>query len=580
MSKVRALKNLIAVVLVISLSSIALFPCSASEVYSATHSLSDFQEPLPGGDYIFQYPILLSSSTLNSPSGYTQMLTVGNSHRNYTYYGINSHISNVMFALPNGTNLYAWIQSYNSTSAVIWVKIPFPTTEIEMQVFPGFDNLLSSNGYIGEFSAIHPGYDNYKKVFSWYYTNLTFNTGNPLGSGNYNVTGFIAYFKSITSIPNDVGLQMANVSGDQNGALRNQSDYAYFNIWDGGGLVDNYNFSIKINNIVWYDEFVTESNGNDIWHFELNNVSGQETYNEKSSSLWFIITAGGFINITFDYLIPLNDTLSMPTFSFAPPTIIKLYRVTFNETGLPSGTEWSVCLGNLLNTSNFPVIAFEVPNGTYRLSIENVSGLSATPSSSYVLVEGTNISVSVSFSKFYTVTFLESGLAKGTFWNITIGNVTHSSNNSKIVFTVKNGTYDYSVGRINGTSLSDSTGRVTIDGHNVTEFFRFLVTVQFTFIEAGLPPGTHWSVRINGNYYSSSSALIQVNLTNGSYPFEIILPYGYNAKPETGIVNGNNTYVFVNVSSYLGYEIGIPIFAVIITAVLMFKEKRSKSARK
>ncbi|MEM3844072.1 hypothetical protein, partial [Metallosphaera sp.] len=84
-------------------------------------------------------------------------------------YGINSAGSNIMFSLPNGTNLYAWIQSINSTSMNVWIKVPYGTTQIDMNVYPQFENLFSATGYLGEapqLSATYAEYDNGLLVFS------------------------------------------------------------------------------------------------------------------------------------------------------------------------------------------------------------------------------------------------------------------------------------------------------------------------------------------------------------------------------------------------------------------------------
>jgi hypothetical protein len=126
-----------------------------------------------------QYPISIS----NSPSGtgyYQQLITINN----YTKYGINTAVSNFEIASNNGTLLYTWIQSYNSTTLTIWVKMPYGTTSVNLQVFPQFENLLSATGYVGEASQLNPSDDNGKLVFPYY---QSFYNGVP--NGYYSTTG-------------------------------------------------------------------------------------------------------------------------------------------------------------------------------------------------------------------------------------------------------------------------------------------------------------------------------------------------------------------------------------------------------
>ncbi|MEM3846313.1 MAG: hypothetical protein QXU98_11520, partial [Candidatus Parvarchaeota archaeon] len=116
--------------------------------------------------YPYTYPITIN----NPPSGsgyYQQLFTFSNPSQ----YGINSAGSNILFSLSNGTNLYAWIESINSSSMNVWVKVPYGTTQIDMNVYPSFENLFSATGYLGEAPQLSPTYaeyDNGADVFPFY----------------------------------------------------------------------------------------------------------------------------------------------------------------------------------------------------------------------------------------------------------------------------------------------------------------------------------------------------------------------------------------------------------------------------
>ena len=77
------------------------------------------------------YPIELSG--VPSGSGfYQQLITISNPSQ----YGINKAGSNIQFSAPNGTLLYAWIQSLNSTTMQVWVKNYYGSSTVDMQVLP------------------------------------------------------------------------------------------------------------------------------------------------------------------------------------------------------------------------------------------------------------------------------------------------------------------------------------------------------------------------------------------------------------------------------------------------------------
>ncbi|MHB8554027.1 MAG: DUF2341 domain-containing protein, partial [Thermoplasmataceae archaeon] len=109
------------------------------------------------GTAIFHYLIIVSSPTsmptisigtgsvFNSGAHYQQLISLTNPQS----YGINSASSNFYVALPNNTLLYTWIQSFNATSLTMWTKMPYSTSQIELQVLPSFENVLSATGYLG-----------------------------------------------------------------------------------------------------------------------------------------------------------------------------------------------------------------------------------------------------------------------------------------------------------------------------------------------------------------------------------------------------------------------------------------------
>ena len=141
------------------------------------------------------------------------------------------------------------------------------------------------------------------------------------------------------------------------------------------------------------------------------------------------------------------------TFTLEPPC-----SVTFTESGLLSGTNWSVRVtgtgsyaGLLTNFSSSDSIQFHLPGyftGLYL--VEPVSGFVASPSNGTLALTGSPATVPIIFGALpiqrFQVTFAEAGLPPGTEWwvNITGGN-SNSSVTGTVSFSEPNGSYFYSL---------------------------------------------------------------------------------------------------------------------------------------
>ena len=275
------------------------------------------------------------------------------------------------------------------------------------------------------------------------------------------------------------------------------------------------------------------------------------------------------------------------------------FRVTFTESGLPSGTSWSVTLNGKMSSSTTSAISFTDPNGTYAFAVGAVARYTASPSSGSVTVNGAAVSQSVTFTwiprSTYTVTFTESGLFPGVRWSVTLNGTKQTSKGLPIMFVEPNGSYAYSILPIAGYSTA-YTGQVTVDGAPVSEPVTFVqLTYTVTFAESGLPSATSWSVTVgvtHVNGYTSTSNSIAFSDPNGTYPFGIWTASGYLPDPESGnfTVHGsgvNQTVTFVSPSGgspsggFLGftgatgyYLIGGIIVVVVLGAVIGHLRRR------
>ncbi len=233
-----------------------------------------------------------------------------------------------------------------------------------------------------------------------------------------------------------------------------------------------------------------------VWKVSVVNDTSGKTYNLSSNtqiisaylpngSYSYNVTEISGYNITNSSgSITIKGTNITENITFTPiQRPLKLYGVTFTETGLPSGTKWSVTLNGSSLSSTSSSISFKEANGSYTYSVSSISGYTITNSTGTVTVNGNNITVRITFTSVktpfvekYNVTFTETGLPSGKSWSVTLNGSTVTSTTSTITFTEPNGTYSYSIGSVSGYTVSKSTGPVTVNGNNITVSITFSST--------------------------------------------------------------------------------------------------------
>ena len=223
---------------------------------------------------------------------------------------------------------------------------------------------------------------------------------------------------------------------------------------------------------------------------------------------------------------------------------VEYYTVTFIETGLPYGDEWTAAFNGLNNKSLSPEnISFTAPNGTYSYSIPGIPGYHPSSGSGMVKVDGGGVTVQVNFQlTTYSVVFSESGLPSGTEWyvNFTMGvgsysNTRLASSSNAVYAVLPNGTYAYYV--TTGGKIYGAQGTLfTVDGYNIYQFIYFSpVKYSITFHEEGLPADMNWSISTGGTAHLSSVSTIEINETNGTYAYSVGAIIGYHPENATGL---------------------------------------------
>ena len=244
------------------------------------------------------------------------------------------------------------------------------------------------------------------------------------------------------------------------------------------------------------------------------------------------------------------------------------YKVTFTETGLSSGTTWSVTLNGTTLSSTTNTIIFSMPNGTYSYTVSSVSGYTLSSSSGNITVKGSNYTQSIIFKPVkvtvskYNVTFTETGLSSGTTWSVTLNGTTLSSTTSTIGFTgITNGTFLYTVSTSNKTyKPSLYSGSITVSGKDISKSVTFTkVKYTVTFRETGLSSGTTWYVNLTNGMSSGpiTSSSYSFSLTNGTYSYTPSHINNYYVVNGTFIVNGVSQNISVNYLKYAHLSISV-----------------------
>ncbi len=209
-------------------------------------------------------------------------------------------------------------------------------------------------------------------------------------------------------------------------------------------------------------------------------------------------------------------------------------QVRFTESGLPSGTSWSVTMNGHYSYSTSSSIYFnEVTGKSYLYTIGTVSGYTSSPSSGYAYVGNGGYIVGVTFkpnaATYYSVNFDQSGLPSGVLWYVTLNGQMKSSTSSTMSFVELSGTYSYSIQKATGPmgkySPSTSSGTAIVQGNTVVNVGFTLTDMRhmISFTESGLPPNTDWGIFFNNSVLECAQSGQSMNFSayNGTYTYKV-----------------------------------------------------------
>ena len=120
----------------------------------------------------------------------------------------------------------------------------------------------------------------------------------------------------------------------------------------------------------------------------------------------------------------------------------------FSESGLPSGTYWTITYDNFSVTTNYTSVSYGTSPGTYSFTAgaSSAGDCSYYPSpSSGSLTVGSSQSIIYTERNCYTI-FLESGLPSGTSWTVVYNGTSQTSTSTGLEYGTSPGTYSFTAG--------------------------------------------------------------------------------------------------------------------------------------
>ncbi|HYA10905.1 MAG TPA: hypothetical protein VEH10_04465 [Thermoplasmata archaeon] len=265
-----------------------------------------------------------------------------------------------------------------------------------------------------------------------------------------------------------------------------------------------------------------------------------------------------------DVYVQNFDSANVTVLGPVPPAKVK---VTFTASGLPAGATFGVTAGDppTTNTSNGTAsTSFLEPSGVLNtsfhpptgFSVAKVKGPKGTTTTS-TFVPNHAVVLTVEFVPVETLSFTETGLSAGTFWQVNLSwssphgppdgdasaaSFSGSSAGGPIEFNVTKGTWSFVVTVPHDYKATPSKGSVGATHELTTKKIRFaLVTSKVVFSEHGLTKGTVWGVNITGSAnhtlvcaVSGAAPSVKCLLESGNYTFVVHAEGGFTAAPSTG----------------------------------------------
>jgi hypothetical protein len=202
--------------------------------------------------------------------------------------------------------------------------------------------------------------------------------------------------------------------------------------------------------------------------------------------------------------------------------------VTFSESGLPSGTLWSVTVNGREVLSTNASFTVDEQNGSYTYVLP--SPLPGGPGLRYLAsttagtfsVDATPVAVSLTFLPQYQLSTSAGPVAGGSVYP---GGNWFDAGATVSLSALASAGYEFDAWTGSGTgSYTGTNNPATVTmGAPIVEAAQFWIATTYPvwFTESGLPSGANWSVTVNGLSNGSSTPTIEFNEPNGSFTYTV-----------------------------------------------------------
>ncbi len=314
---------------------------------------------------------------------------------------------------------------------------------------------------------------------------------------------------------------------------------------------------------------------------------GTQTLSSTTNSIVFAEEPNGTYNFSVSFeaghsVTPSNGTLtvagsdvtqSVTYAAFTGPTA----DVYFNETGLVTGTAWSVVVWGFgaISGANPSLVVALPATATYHYTALLVLDYTPPPPGSFTLGT-TPLSVLIVYGPYvnptYVVTFTETGLPVGSSWSMTVGPpataYTITAKTPSISFYETNGSYPVSFGLPTGYVGPAPDPLVVVNGAGLKVAITCAATgsaFNVAFPETGLTTGIAWNVTIDNLTVNAATKSLLFTLPNGLYNWTITPPSGWVTKVLAGNVTVRGKAVSLPATVFTQYtfavtfsELGLP----------------------
>jgi len=234
-------------------------------------------------------------------------------------------------------------------------------------------NNISLGNYILQTYWSYSGYADGFSVSLWGNPNTTYYGGGGYSPGmSGGLTYHYEFYSSEASVFSLIGnnneITITNAPASGGGTYYVYSQIAFYNIGSDNGTVaiySNATTSVSTPNNIAPAELYSPTYQS-IANFSSIPLSASPILFGAGSGFWF-----SYVYIYWALMRAYPPNGVMPSVSFGS---VPTYSVTFTESGLPSGTQWSVTLNGITKYSTGENIAFTLINGTYTYNVNVPSG--------------------------------------------------------------------------------------------------------------------------------------------------------------------------------------------------------------